>query len=333
MVLEGENAINIIQQKTAVAPVVEVRDRNDHPVAGAIVQFAIRSGRATFGGARSLSVTTNAVGRAVAAGFAPTGTGALQIAATATFQGQTAAAVTIAQTTVQTAVQAAAATSATTATASGSASAGAGTAGAAGAGAGAVSAGAAGAGAGAGAAAGGVSAATLGIVGGVATGAALAAKELGVLDGSAGDGQVYTGTLSGSEDLVFGTFCRTEILTAMLKLELKVDAGSVSGTANIKDGRITTPTVSPGCSGFLNHKDSFGLEDAVVSGTTSAIVFFKAETNNVPPNPLDPQGTTNTHEFAFTGSLNGSTITGALVHRRIVGGTVAGTTTFQVTLQ
>ena len=77
VVIEGEDAINVIQQKTAVAPVVEVRDRNDQPVAGAAVRFAIRSGRATFSGARSLSVTTNAAGRAVASGFAPTGSGAL----------------------------------------------------------------------------------------------------------------------------------------------------------------------------------------------------------------------------------------------------------------
>ena len=32
VVISGEDAVNIIQQKTAVAPVVEVRDRNDLPV-------------------------------------------------------------------------------------------------------------------------------------------------------------------------------------------------------------------------------------------------------------------------------------------------------------
>jgi hypothetical protein len=111
VVVEGEGAVNIIQQKTAVAPVVEVRDRNDQPVAGAVVRFAIRSGRATFSGARTISVTTDAGGRAIAAGFAPTGTGGLQIGATAAFQGQTAA-ITIAQTTVTTAAQAASASAA-----------------------------------------------------------------------------------------------------------------------------------------------------------------------------------------------------------------------------
>ena len=106
LVIEGEGAVNVVQQKTAVAPVVEVRDRNDQPVAGAVVTFAVRSGRAAFNGVRTLTVTTNAAGRAAAAGFAPTGTGAVQISATAAFQGQTAA-VTIAQANVMTAAQAA----------------------------------------------------------------------------------------------------------------------------------------------------------------------------------------------------------------------------------
>src|SRR5690348_6692230 len=97
VVIEGEDAVNVVQQKTAVAPVVEVRDRNDQPVAGVVVQFAIRSGRATFNGARVLSVTTNAAGRAAATGLTPTGSGTLQIGASAAFQGQTAA-ITIAQT-------------------------------------------------------------------------------------------------------------------------------------------------------------------------------------------------------------------------------------------
>src|SRR5438105_3259905 len=48
VVVEGEDAVNIVQQKTAVAPVVEVRDRNDQPVAGVLVRFAIQGGRASF---------------------------------------------------------------------------------------------------------------------------------------------------------------------------------------------------------------------------------------------------------------------------------------------
>ena len=101
VVIQGEGAVNIIQQKTAVAPVIEVRDRNDQPVSGAIVKFAIQKGKASFDGARTLTVTTNPAGRATATGFTPIGSGALKIGATATFQGQTGAA-TIAQTTVMT---------------------------------------------------------------------------------------------------------------------------------------------------------------------------------------------------------------------------------------
>ena len=159
LVIEGEGAVNIIQQKTAVAPVIEVRDRNDQPVAGATVNFVVRAGRATFGGARTLSVTTNAAGRAAAAGLAPSGTGALQIGATATFQGQTAAAVTIAQTNVLTAAEAAAASSASATGAGGS-------------GGGSAAGGGAGAGSG-----GGLSTKTLAIVGGAVAGGAIVAKE------------------------------------------------------------------------------------------------------------------------------------------------------------
>ena len=161
-VIEGEDAVNIVQQKTAVAPVIEVRDRNDQPVAGAIVRFAIREGRGTFAGARTLTVTTNAAGRAVAAGLTPTGSGALQIGASATFQGQTAVA-TITQTNVMTAAQAAAASS-------GSASGTASTGGAAGGG------------------GGGVSGTTIGVVSATAAGGALvAANALGGGEESAGN--------------------------------------------------------------------------------------------------------------------------------------------------
>ena len=107
VVIAGEDAVNIVQQKTAVAPIVEVRDRNDQPVAGAVVNFAIRNGRASFGAARTLSVTTDVAGRAVASGLTPSAAGTLEISASTVVQGQTAT-VTIAQTNVMTAAQAAA---------------------------------------------------------------------------------------------------------------------------------------------------------------------------------------------------------------------------------
>lgn len=155
VVIEGEDAVNIVQQKSAVAPIVEVRDRNDQPVAGAVVRFAIQGGRATFSGSRTLTVTTNLAGRAAVTGVTPTGSGALQISASAAFQGQTAA-VTIAQTNVMTAAQ---------------------VAGASGPGGSGGSAGAGGATAGGGTG-GGLSATTIGIVGGAAAGGAVVRRRV-----------------------------------------------------------------------------------------------------------------------------------------------------------
>lgn len=104
VVIAGEDSVNVIQQKTAVAPIIEVRDRNNLPVAGATVTFAVGPG-ASFGGASTLTVATNAAGQAVAAGLTPTVAGTIQIQATAVFQGQTAT-VAIAQSNVLTAAAA-----------------------------------------------------------------------------------------------------------------------------------------------------------------------------------------------------------------------------------
>ena len=114
VVIEGEDAVNIIQQKTAVSPVVEVRDDNDLPVAGVLVRFSIAGGKnATFaGGAQTLTVTTNAAGRATATGFQSAATGQVRINVQAAFQGKTATTV-ISQTNVMTAAEAAAQTGST----------------------------------------------------------------------------------------------------------------------------------------------------------------------------------------------------------------------------
>jgi hypothetical protein len=111
IVLEGEAAVNIIQQGTAVAPVVEVRDRNNLPVAGAVVQFTIaRTSNAAVGtfanGQTTLTVTTNAAGRAAASQLRPVGRGAMRIQVEARFQGQAATA-TITQQNVPTQADAA----------------------------------------------------------------------------------------------------------------------------------------------------------------------------------------------------------------------------------
>ena len=151
VVIEGEDAINVIQQKTAVRPVIEVRDRNNLPVSGVTVTFAIQGGQAaTFaGGASTFSVVTNAAGQATAAAINPLASGAMQIQVQAVLQGQTALA-TIAQTNVMTVAQAA------------------GTAGAGGSGA-----------ASTGGATGGISNTTVVALGGVAAGGAIAAATLG----------------------------------------------------------------------------------------------------------------------------------------------------------
>src|SRR6187549_1265035 len=76
-VLEGEDAVNIIQQKTAVKPVVEVKDRNNLPVAGVVVVFTIQPGAggastASFANAQSVfTATTDATGRATSSAVLP----------------------------------------------------------------------------------------------------------------------------------------------------------------------------------------------------------------------------------------------------------------------
>src|SRR5262245_29449142 len=79
LVLEGEGGVNIIQQKTAVRALVEVRDRNNVPVSGAAVTFTIGGGgksAAFAGGAPTLTATTNAAGQAAASGLTPITSGA-----------------------------------------------------------------------------------------------------------------------------------------------------------------------------------------------------------------------------------------------------------------
>src|SRR5262245_590457 len=263
VVVEGEDAVNIIQQKTAVAPVVEVRDRNDQPVAGAVVNFAIRSGRATFNGARTLSVTTDAAGRAAPAGFAPTGSGALQISASAVFQGQTAAAITIAQTNVLTAAQAAAVASASGAGGSGSAA-------------------SASAGASAGSGGGGLSGTTLGILGGAAAGGLVAATKLGLIGG----GTKYSGQFSGTLIMTFGVCTREERQTGTLEIELTEQETSISGTARV-DGGIVIGAQScgppPAGGPVTGSRDSFGMDDASVGGAPANITFTGSQSNRFPP--------------------------------------------------
>ena len=100
VVLEGEDGVNIIKKNTAVKPVVEVRDKNNLPVAGVYVTFiAPGSGpHVIFAhGSTTYSTVTNASGRATIHIMKPVGQGAFKINVNASFQGQTAT-TTIAQT-------------------------------------------------------------------------------------------------------------------------------------------------------------------------------------------------------------------------------------------
>lgn len=334
VVLEGEDAVNIVQQRTAVAPIVEVRDRNDQPVAGAVVRFAIRTGRATFRGARTLSVTTNAAGRAVAEGLVPTGNGPLQIAATASWQGQTAT-ITIAQSNVATAAQAAASATSATGTSAGAAS-GAG----AGAGAGTAAAtGAAVAGAAAGAAA-GISTTAL-VVGG---GAAVAAGAVVVTKVATGNSSAAAGTAAGGTATVSGTFTgQTLVLPppggpqncayttsndGTLTMQYNESGGAVTGTATIK---AKWAVIASPCGGSLGTFFDGSLSNIPLSGSPATLTFTRSDTgtgaNNV----------TVTHAYTFTGSLANGIVTGTLTYtyRGVLpnGAAEGGSTQMPVTLR
>ena len=95
VVLEGENSVNVIEQGAAVPTLVEVRDRNDLPVAGALVRFLLgEGGTATLNaGLSQVALTTNALGQAAVA-VNPIAAGAVELSVSATFGGETATAAT-----------------------------------------------------------------------------------------------------------------------------------------------------------------------------------------------------------------------------------------------
>jgi hypothetical protein len=93
VIVEGEGAINNIRQRTAREPIVQVEDENHKPVAGAAVLFMLpdKGASGTFAnGARTLAVTTDSNGRAVAKGYRANQTsGKFQISVEASYQGVT----------------------------------------------------------------------------------------------------------------------------------------------------------------------------------------------------------------------------------------------------
>ena len=74
-IVEGEDALNNIHDRTAREPIVKVTDENHKPVKGAYVTFTDVAGAtgaaATFGGLLTYTAVTDANGRAVGRGFQP----------------------------------------------------------------------------------------------------------------------------------------------------------------------------------------------------------------------------------------------------------------------
>jgi hypothetical protein len=363
VVIAGEDAVNIIQQKTAVAPIVEVRDRNNLPVSGVAVTFSVGGQGASFGGGLStLTVTTNAAGQATAAGLTPTATGAIQINATALVQGQTVTA-TITQTNFATVAQATQAASA----AGGGTGSGGGTGGAAGGG-------AAGGG-------GGLSGAALGgIIGGVAAGGALVATQVG---GGGDDSPTTTTSTTGTPTTgtttttpttpapaptptptptttVFnGPFSGTITVTASfnvgttfnctytyavtggnLRITLQTRSdGTVGGTG---DATSTITVSSINCSipipGVTTGQSGPFPFNGPISGTTGSIRFTQDQSQTIPVEGAGTVSARNTE--TFTGSLSGGVITGTITSTHSVSFSGAGISftangsgTFPVTLR
>jgi hypothetical protein len=91
VIVRGDNAQNNIKKGRATRPVVEVRDRNNKPVAGALVLFTLPSSgpSGTFvGGGQVASVTTNSAGQA-SASFTPNSvTGSFKVNISSNLNGQ-----------------------------------------------------------------------------------------------------------------------------------------------------------------------------------------------------------------------------------------------------
>jgi hypothetical protein len=290
VVLSGEDSVNVIQQKTAVAPLVEVRDRNNNPMSGVMVTFAVEGGKsAAFqGGAATLTVATNAAGQAAATGLTPLTAGAVNISVEAAVQGQVVSAA-ISQVNVMTAAEAAAAAGGAT--------------GGAGSSAGAAGGGAAGGG-------GGISATTVGLLGGVAAaGAVVTTQVLGSDgDGSDDDISVFSARFSMNATLPFGNCARQENYSGTLELQLDSVSGPISGNAEIFDA--TSNVTATTCSGpiTVGSIGRWGMPNGPVTGTESSLSFRSSDV--VPA--LDGNGVTISRSFVFTGSLSGSSITGQI---------------------
>jgi hypothetical protein len=289
VVIEGEGAVNIIQQKTAVNPIVEVRDRNNLPISGVAVTFSVGGQSASFaGGASTLTLTTNAAGQAVVTGLTPTATGAVTINATAVVNGQTIAAA-ITQTNFATAQAAAQAAASAGASSSGASTAGATSGGG-----------------------GGISGTTIGILGAAVGGAALAATQLAGI----GEGPTHSGTFSGQMTLTFPgnspqqSCSRVHSMNGTLRITL--EEGTATGTAEI-EGNSVVASGNCGSGPQAGATIKFGMPSTPVTGSAGAVAFTSEVSTPFPAIPPNPSGI-DTVRFVFSGALTGNVINGSLAH-------------------
>jgi hypothetical protein len=93
VILEGEGAINNLRQRVSREAIVQVEDENHKPLSGVAVIFLLPSHGPSgvfLDGSRSLTVITDAQGKAVARGIQPNKvSGKLQIRVNAKYQGLT----------------------------------------------------------------------------------------------------------------------------------------------------------------------------------------------------------------------------------------------------
>jgi hypothetical protein len=95
-ILDGEDALNNIKQRTAREPIVQVEDENHKPVAGATVVFLLPHSGASgsfLDGTQSYTTTTDVNGKAIGRGLRPNKvTGKFQIQVKANYKDASSAA-------------------------------------------------------------------------------------------------------------------------------------------------------------------------------------------------------------------------------------------------
>ena len=335
VVLEGEGAVNIIQQKTAVCPLVEVRDRKNVPVAGATVTFTSSGGQpaAFAGGLQTLTVTTNAAGQAAAGGLNALSSGAFQIQVQAACQRQIAPAA-ISQTNVATAVAAAQAGS----TVAGAGGTGGSTSGAAG--------GAAGGG-------GGVSGTTLGIVGAAVAGGTVAATQVGggeeersntgsgTNPTNSNPGRTFTGTFGGQFVMTTSTSSPSGTTTCVstrainATITIRLRDGNANGTLQTTGTNQEISVTGPACSPLSTSSNNFNHGGDVTGGPGNLTFEVETSASSTTPATVTVVVTRN-----FTGSLSGDTITGTFGYQELSRGSTpqsttqgSGTSSFAVTVR